>query len=175
MSFQVFSKEAYMRIHETCGFRVTLTIIGFSCLFNSGSAWAKDPPSDLCSLLAPAQLQRTLEQPFGAAAKSKFPAPYPGQPAGTKCEYSSEKGPPVDVTLIAYVDASAAQAKQNFDKLSMWFEPKSKPAIGDSAYIDGEEAIHVLKGRVRYYITIEPLGNMEKQLKDLAVLVASEI
>ena len=76
------------------------------------------------------------------------------------------------VTLIAYADASAAQAKQNFDRLSSWFKPKSNPAIGDSAYIDSEGAIHVLKGKVRFYIQFEPIHGLEKQLNDLAMSVA---
>jgi len=164
-----------MRIPKSCSLRASVTIIGFVCLFNSGPAWAKDPPADLCSLLAPAQLEKTLGQPFSPAERSTAPAPYAGQPSGTKCEYSSQKGAAIQATLIAYVDPSAAQAKQNFDKLSMWFAPKSKPAVGDSAYIDANDAIHVLKGRVRYYIAIEPIGNMEKQLKDLAVLVAAQL
>jgi hypothetical protein len=80
------------------------------------------------------------------------------------------------VTFIAYVDSSPAQAKQNFDKLSMWFPAKSKPAIGDSAYIDTKGAIHVLKGRVRYYIEISSSGgSSEKAVNDLATLVATEI
>ena len=164
-----------MRIAHSLCLRATITVIGLVCVFNSSSAWAKDPPADLCSLLAPAQLEKTLGHPFSSPQKSEAPAPYMGQPSGTKCEYSSEKGASMDVTFIVYVDASPAQAKQNFDKLSMWFAPKSKPSVGDSAYIDAHDAIHVLKGRVRYYIAIEPIGNMQQRLKDLAVLVAAQL
>ena len=164
-----------MRILKSCGLRATITIVGLFCVFDSGSAWAKDPPANLCSLLAPAQLEKTLGRPFSSPQKSEAPAPYMGQPSGTKCEYSSEKGASIGVTFIVYVDASPAQAKQNFDKLSMWFAPKSKASVGDSAYIDANDAIHVLKGRVRYYMAIEPSGNMEKQLKDLAALVVAQL
>jgi hypothetical protein len=137
------------------------------------------PPTDLCSLLAPSQLEKTLGQPFGTPQKSKAPPAYGAQPWGVHCEYTSQKGPDVMVDFIAYEDASASEAKQTFDKLSVWFAPKSKPAIGDSAYIDASHAIHVLKGRVRYYISIDSGGTFtaakEEQLKDLATSVAVRI
>jgi len=164
-----------MRVSRICGVRAALIIIGAVFALTGGSAWAKDPPSDLCSLLTPEQLQKTLGQAFDAAEKGTWPAPYAGQPSGTKCEYSSKKQHS-RVTFIAYVDSSPAQAKQNFDKLSVWFPAKSKPAIGDSAYIDTKGAIHVLKGRVRYYIEISSSGgSSEKAVNDLATLVATEI
>lgn len=131
------------------------------------------PPADACSMLPPSQIQKVLGQPFGAPSESKAPPAYGKQPWGIHCTYTSQKGPNVTVDFIAYEDASPAVAKQTFDKLSMWFVPKSKPSIGDSAYIDARNAIHVLKGKVRYYISIDPVN--EKQLKDLATTVAARI
>jgi len=183
-----------MRISLYTILSVALTIAALACAFNTSSVMAKDPPSDTCSLLAPAQLQKTLGQPFSAPQKSIAPAAFAGQPSGSQCEYSAQKGAAVKVVFIAYVDPSAAEAKQNFDKLSAWYTPKSKPAIGNSAYIDSKGSIHVLKGKVRFYIAIEPAGTskatpflpwlsrgksdtpaQEKQLKDLAVSVAARI
>lgn len=139
---------------------------------NSLVAYAA-PPADLCSLLTPAQIQKVIGQPFGAAAESKWPPAYGKQPWGSHCEYTSQKGPNVTVTFIAYAESSADVAKQTFEKLSMWFPPKSKQTIGDSAYIDSGGAIHVLKGKIRYYISMSPAN--EKQLKDLAESVAARI
>lgn len=164
-----------MGVHQSFSVRAALIIGTVACALISTSAWAKDPPSDLCSLLTPDQLQKTLGQAFGAAEKGTWPAPYAGQPAGTKCEYSSMKSR-LHVTFIVYVDSSPAQAKQNFDKLSMWFPAKSKPAIGDSAYIDTKGAIHVLKGRMRYFFQVDASGgSSDKAVQDLANVVASEI
>ena len=131
------------------------------------------PPANGCSLLTPAQIEKVLGQPFGAPAESQAPPAYGKQPWGSHCEYSSQKGAPVRVTFIVYEDASASEAKQTFDKLSVWFVPKSKPAVGDSAYIDADHAIHVLKGRVRFYISISPVN--EKQATDLAGSLAARI
>lgn len=131
------------------------------------------PPADNCALLTPAQIQKVLGQPFGAPGESKWPPAYGKQPWGTQCQYDSQKGPNTKLTFIVYFEQTAAEAKQTFDKLSMWFPPKSKPAIGDSAYIDGSHAIHVLKGKVRYYISIDPAN--ERQAKDLAASVAARI
>jgi len=160
----------------------------------SSAALAKDPPADLCSLLTPSQLQKTLSQPFGAPDETKAPAPFRGQASGTHCEYPAQKGAAVKVVFIAYADSSDALAKQNFDKLAMWFAPESKPAVGDAAYMDSKGAIHVLKGKVRFYIAIEPVGTSKmvpyvpwatppgtnspaktKVLTDLASAVAAEL
>ena len=130
------------------------------------------PPSG-CSMLTPAQIQKVIGEPFGTPEETKAPPAYGKQPWGAHCEYSSRKAPDVRVTFIVYVDASASEAKQTFEKLSMWFPAKSKEAIGDAAYIDRSGAIHVLKGKVRYYVSIDPAN--EKQLKDLATAVAAEI
>lgn len=79
------------------------------------------------------------------------------------------------VTLIVYVDHSVAEAKQMFDKLSLWFPPKSRPfGIGDSAYIDSKDAIHVLKGQVRFYLSIAS-SLSDKQAEDLAKVVAGQL
>ena len=131
------------------------------------------PAADNCALLTPAQIQKVLGQPFGAPRESKWPPAYGKQPWGTQCQYDSQKGPDTKVTFIVYFEQTAAQAKQTFDKLSVWFPAKSKPAIGDSAYMDNSHAIHVLKGKVRYYISIDPAN--ENEVKDLATAVAAQI
>ena len=124
-------------------------------------------------MLTPAQIEKVLGQPFGAPGESKWPPAYGKQPWGTQCQYDSQKGPNTKVTFIVYIEQTAAEAKQTFEKLSMWFPAKSKPAIGDSAYMDSSHAIHVLKGKVRYYVSIDPAN--EKQAKDLATSIAGRI
>jgi len=150
-------------------------ILGAILIFALGATRAAfaAPPADPCSLLTPAQIQKVLGQPFGAPGESKWPPAYGKQPWGTQCQYDSQKGPNTKVTFIVYFEQTAAEAKQTFDKLSMWFPAKSKPAIGDSAYMDNSHAIHVLKGKVRYYISIDPAN--EKQAKDLATSIAGRI
>jgi hypothetical protein len=141
---------------------------------NVNAAGARDVPSDPCSLITPQQLQKTFGQPFGAPTRGTFPPPYKGMSEGAKCDYEQKDGHQ-GVTFIFYVDRSPAEAKQNFDKLSMWFPPKSKPTgIGDSAYIDSGHAIHVLKGKVRYFISIAS-NPSDKQTIDLAKSVAAQI
>ncbi|HLV94210.1 MAG TPA: hypothetical protein VKS44_03380 [Candidatus Acidoferrales bacterium] len=144
-------------------------------LFAGGSARTAyaAPQGPGCSMLTPAQIQKVLGQPFGAPTVGAWPPAYGQQPWGSQCRYSSQKGPHVAVNFIVYLDASPAEAKQTFEKLAMWFAPKSKPAIGDSAYIDKDGAIHVLKGKVRYYISLDPQN--EKQMKDLAASIAGRI
>lgn len=131
------------------------------------------PAASGCSMLTPAQIEKVLGQPFGKPTESKWPPAYGMRPWGTQCQYNSQKSPVIKVTFIVYIEQTAAQAKQTFDKLSMWFPATSKPAIGDAAYMDKSHAIHVLKGKVRYYISIDPAN--EKQAKDLAASIAARI
>ena len=154
-----------------------LLVVAFP--FTKDVTRAASLPADMCSLLTPAQLQKTLQQPFGGPIKSTATPAYSGQPAGTHCEYRSQSRPPRTVILIVYVDRSAPEARQTFEKLSAFYPANSKPSgIGDSAYIDKDHAIHVLKNNVRYYISIGASNltpENEKQLKDLSMAVATQI
>jgi hypothetical protein len=137
-------------------------------------------PADICSWLTPAQLEKTLGQQFAAPERSVAPPAYQGQAAGAHCEYAAQQGALAGVVLIGYVDGSAAEAKATFEKLSAFYGPVSKPSgIGDAAYVDQAHAIHVQKGKVRYYISIAPSDAdtpaLEKQLRDLALAVAAKI
>ena len=132
------------------------------------------PSANECSPLSPAQIQKVIAQPFGEPDKAQAPPAFGKQPWGTHCTYDSQKGTKVRVDFIIYTDASAAEAKQTFERLMMWFPAKSKPSgIGDSAYIDSRGAIHVLKGKTRYFLSLDP-GD-ETHLKDLASSVAAHL
>lgn len=162
-----------------CDLPVALTLAFFLLAFPAKNAGAKDLPSDICTLLSAQQLQKTLGQPLGPAEKATAPPAYSGQPSGTNCRYSGQKSGSQDVTFIVYVDRSPTEAKETFDKLSAWFPATSKPTgIGDSTYIDKSHAIHVLKGSVRYFISVGSSASdvvREKQAQDLAASVAAQI
>jgi hypothetical protein len=126
-----------------------------------------------CALLPASQIEKVLGQPFNAPAESKFPPAFGDKPWGSNCQYSSKTGR-TTVVFIVYVDASPQEAKQTFDRLLMWFPATSKPSgIGDSAYIDRDGAIHVLKDKVRYFLSIDPKN--EGQLKNLAAALAERL
>jgi hypothetical protein len=158
---------------------IAATLALFLLVVHSNSAAAKDLPSDPCSLLAPDQLQKTFGQPFKAPQKRTAPPAYPGQQPGTNCDFVGQNSGSLHVSFIVYVDRSPAEAKQTFDKLSAWFPATSNPTgVGDSAYIDNSHAIHVLKGSVRYFISVSsPAADpaREKQEQDLALAVAAQI
>jgi hypothetical protein len=136
--------------------------------------------ADPCDLLTAMHLQQILGQAFEVPERSVAPAAFPGERAGAQCNYRMTSDHARQVVFIEYIDASAADAKAAFDKLSTWFPPTSQPfGVGDSAYIDDNRAIHVLKGRIRYYINIIPFGSVspekQKQLRDLADWVAGQL
>lgn len=159
--------------------RIALPLAFLVLAFQANATGAKEPPSDICSLLTPQLLQKTLGQPFGAPEKSTAPAAYRGQPSGTNCNFSDQKSGSQGVRFIVYVDRSPAEAKQTFEKLSVFFPAESKPSgIGDSAYIDDDHAVHVLKGNVRFFINVCSDASdttREKQARDLAIAVAAQI
>jgi hypothetical protein len=162
-----------------CDLTIALALAFFLLAFHTNPAAAKDLPSDICSLLAPQQLQKTLGEPFGAPEKTTAPPAYSGLNSGTTCHYTDQKSGRYAVIFIVYVDRSPAEAKQTFDKLSAWYPAASKPSgIGDSAYIDKSHAIHVLKGSVRYFINAASGASdavLDKQVQDLATSVAAQI
>jgi hypothetical protein len=162
-----------------CDLPIALTLFLVLPAVQANAVAAKDLPSDLCSLLSPQQLQKTLGSPYGAPEKAAAPAAYRGQQPGTNCHYTDQKSDRRGVVFIVYVDRSPAEAKATFENLSAWFPATSKPSgIGDSAYMDKNHAIHVLKGSVRYFINV-PSGDSaaaaEKQAQDLAISVAAQL
>lgn len=149
---------------------ILLAQIGLAALV-SHCAYA-GPADDACSLLPPSELQKSLGQPFGLPMASPAPPAFPGQSVGTNCQYKAQEGRHT-VVFIVYKDSSAAEAKQTFEKLSAWFGAKSKPAVGDAAYIDTRNAIHVLKGKTRYFIEIDRVS--EKELLQVAASVSARL
>jgi hypothetical protein len=171
-----------MRDQPFFGLRV-LSAIAAVALFSFLSvsvAWSKEPPADLCSLLPATRLTKVLNRNFDSPTKSTAPAAYRNTPTGTECDYAAKEGVPGKIVFITYVEPSAPAAKDNFAKLKMWFGPNTPVAgIGEDAYRDSNYAIHVQKGKVRYYINMVPIGTYtpekEKQLKELADWIAGQI
>ena len=154
-----------------------LTLIMF---FNNHALQAKDPPSDACVMLPAAQVAKVLEQPFGSPTKAIAPAAFPGSPTGTDCTYDTGKGLSRKLLFRIYVESSPAAAKETFNKLSPYYGPNTAVTGNwDTAYLDASHAIHVQKGKVRYYLNLDPIGTdtakTEKQLKDLATWVAGQL
>jgi hypothetical protein len=63
--------------------------------------------------------------------------------------------------------------------LSKFYGPQTPiTGLGDEAYFDRQHGLHVRKGKVRFYINLEPMDftpAIEKQLKDLASRVAGQL
>jgi hypothetical protein len=134
-------------------------------------------PGNACSWLTPAQLQKTLGQPFDAPQQGSAEPAFQGQTVGTQCEYKSRSG--MDVLLIAYTDRSADEAKTTFGTLAAAYTATAKPGgVGDDAYVDKQHAIHVLKGKVRYYIAVATGvtgGDKQALAIELAKVVAAQL
>jgi hypothetical protein len=145
--------------------------------FAGQRAQATDSPKDPCSLLTAAQVSSTLGDKYGAQEKSVAPRPFPNTVLGTDCHYKTASGQD-EVLFRVYFDVSAAQATDLHTRLKMFYGPGSTPAtVGDEAYVDKNNAIHVRKGNVRYFLSISrgdtPSGR--KQILALAALVAGKL
>ena len=170
---------SYLRISRPRALAIT-TFLAMAIFPCSLALQAKDPPSDACTMLPGTQLVKVLGQPFGPPAKSTAPAAFLDSPTGTDCEYRAENGLPRSLLFRIYVESSPAAAKATFDKLSKYYGPNTNVAGNwDTAYLDANHAIHVQKGKVRYYLNLDPIGDdtakAEKQLKDLATWVAGQL
>jgi hypothetical protein len=157
-----------------------LVVVGMMTLgvsFVGVRAWATDTPADPCSLLTAAHVSSTMSDNYGAPEKSVAPRPFANTVQGTDCQYKTASGQD-QVLFRVYFDVSAAQATDLHARLKMFFGKGSTPAsVGDEAYIDKNDAIHVRKGNVRYFVSIShgdtPSGR--KQILALAALVAGEL
>jgi hypothetical protein len=149
--------------------------LGFG--FTAQRASATETPRDPCSLLTAAQLGSTMGGTYSAPERSVAPRPFANTVQGTDCQHKTASGQ--DRLLFrVYFDASAAQATDLHARLKTFFGKGSTPAsVGDEAYVDQNDAIHVRKGNVRYFLTVShgdmPMGR--KQIIALAALVAEEL
>lgn len=125
-----------------------------------------------CALLTPSQIEKVFGQPFNAPAKAELLPPF-GQKYGSQCTYKSQKDENAAVHFFVYVTASPAQAKQWFDMSESANKHSSNLAIGDSAFISRDAKLYVLKGKVLFWIWIEPRN--QKLLEDLATSLASRL
>jgi hypothetical protein len=130
-------------------------------------------PTDLCSLLPAAEVSKTLGQTYDAPQESVAPRPFANTNTGTDCNYQSKGAPESKLWFRVYVDPSPPAATDLFAKLRAFYSPPmAVPHLGDEAYLDPEHALHVRKGRVRFYLNLSPIGGSssagEKQLESLA-------
>jgi hypothetical protein len=137
---------------------------------------ANEPPADLCSLLPAADVSKALGQTYSAPEKSVAPRPFKDTNEGTDCNYNAKGS---KFWFRAYVDPSPSEAKDLFARLSKYYGPQTPvPGLGDEAYLDAKHAIHVRKGRIRYYLNITPVDSVsavEKQLTELANRAAAQL
>lgn len=139
----------------------------------AGAAGATDPPTDLCSLLPAAQISKVTGQAYDAPQKTVAPRPYPNTVEGTDCTYKKSKGSG-DILFRAYADPTAAAAADLFAKLGLFYSPQTPVSgLGDKAYFDPDHGLHVLKGRVRFFISMDDFD--EKQAKALANYIVGEL
>ena len=140
------------------------------------SAWATDPPADLCTLLTAAEVSKTLGRTYDPPEKSVAPGPYMNTPEGTDCNYPAKGS---KLWFRAYVDPSAAAATEMFAKLGEFYNPQTPVTdLGDEAYFDPQHGLHVRKGKVRFYLNLEEVDfspKIEKQLKELAGRVVGRL
>jgi hypothetical protein len=138
---------------------------------SSELARAAEPPSDLCSLLPPVVLSKTLGQAYDSPTKSVAPRPFRNTNEGTDCKYGSG----LRLLLFrVYVDPSPSASTELFAKLKGYFGEGSTTVsgVGDEAYLDKDHGLHVRKGKVRYFL--DGAGT-PKQKTDLATGIAGQL
>jgi hypothetical protein len=139
-------------------------------------AKAAEPPADLCSLLPATEVSKVLGQTYNPPQKTVAPRPFANTAEGTDCNYSAKGS---KLWFRAYVDPSPSAATDLFARLHRYYGTATTvTGVGDEAYFDKDHAIHVRKGKVRYYLNLDHMSSPEtgeKQLKDLASRVAAQL
>jgi len=87
------------------------------------------------------------------------------------------------LSLIAatfLVTICVPQSARASARLSAFYGPPTPvKGLGDEAYFDVQHALHVRKGKVRFYINLSPLETFtpakQKQITDLATAVAGRL
>jgi hypothetical protein len=158
--------------------RVCLSLAAIAFLLTAAGALpvraAGEPPADLCSLLAAAQVTKVTGQPYDAPQRTVAPRPYANTVEGADCTYKKSKGSDGDILFRAYADPSPSAAADLFAKLGMFYSPQTPVSgLGDKAYFDPNHGLHVLKGRVRFFISMGEFD--EKQAKALATYIVGEL
>ena len=153
---------------------IATTLLVITCAVYS--AGAAEPPTDLCSLLPAAEVSKTLGRTYDGPQKSVAPRPFANTAEGTDCNYLAKGS---KLWFRAYVDPSPSAATELFARLSAFYGPQTPVnGLGDEAYFDGKHALHVRKGKVRYYLNLDPMNftpAIEKEIKDLASRVAGQL
>jgi hypothetical protein len=136
-------------------------------------AAANDPPADVCSLLPAARIGKIIGQAYNEPQKTVAPRPYANTAEGTNCAYKKVGGSG-QIVLIVYADPSPSEAATLFAKLGVFYSPQTPVAgLSDKAYFDRNHGLHVLKGRVRFFISMDNFD--EKQAKALAAYVVGRL
>jgi hypothetical protein len=153
---------------------IAVTVLITTCAVHP--ARAAEPPSDLCSLLPAAEVSKTFGRTYGAPQKSVAPRPFANTATGTDCNYLAKGS---KLWFRAYVDPTPSASAELFARLSKFYGPQTPiPGVGDEAYSDRDHALHVRKGKVRFYLNLDPMNftpAVEKQLRDLASRVAGQL
>ena len=153
---------------------IAATLVVTTCVVHS--ARAAEPPADLCSLLPAAEVSKTLGRAYDSPQKSVAPRPFPNTATGTDCNYLAKGS---KLWFRAYVDPSPSAAADLFAKLSKFYGRQTPiTGLGDEAYFDEAHGLHVRKGKVRFYINLDPMDftpAIEKLLKDVASRVTGRL
>jgi hypothetical protein len=152
------------------------TLLATTCALQSTRA--TEPPADLCSLLPAAELSKTLGQAYDSPQKSVAPRPFANTNTGTDCMYKRSKDAREGkLQFRAYVDPSPSAAADLFARLGKFYAPPTPvTGVGDQAYFDKNHGLHILKGKVRFYIAMDDFTPAnEKQVVNLARQVAGRL
>jgi hypothetical protein len=142
-----------------------LVIIGAAPLARATTA-----PSDPCSLLSASDVSNATGSTYTSTQSTVAPRPYANTVQGTDCRYSSGSH---ELLFRIYFDPSTDDTTSLFAKLKMFYSPPTPvPGVGDEAYFDPHNGLHIRKGNIRYFLPGKPSN---AQLRALATLVAGKL
>lgn len=152
------------------GFSRPLTIATALLMLAAPLAWSTTAPSDPCSLLAASDVKTATGDTYSSPESTVAPKPYATSGPGTDCNYKSSGG---SLMFRIYFDSNSDVATGLFNQLKMFYPAVSSPSgIGDDAYLDKRNGLHVRKGNVRFFLSGRPTN---AQLQAMASVIAGKL
>jgi hypothetical protein len=132
-----------------------------ACLLLAGTAAAAPKPAtNACTVLPVARVGKIFGQPFHILSSGENAPQSHSSALGSQCNYLSRKpwpgaAAPLEVSLTVYVESSPAVARTVFADNRAFLVKTSGPTkavagLGDAAFRDAHEALHVRKGKAHF-------------------------
>ena len=168
-----------------------VSLLAVLLLLPAAAPAASKPALNACTVLPVAHVAKVIGQPFHIFSRGEIAPLAHGAAMGDGCNYMSAKPlpgakAPLEVWFVGYVESSPTVARKAYTEWKAFLAKKgpikSVSGIGDAAYRDTNQALHVLKGKAHFDLGFQIGGvpwkvtpQTDHQERDLATWIAGRL